>query len=264
MLKIHGLYKTFEKGSVNEKSVLNGINLEIGTGEFVTVIGSNGAGKSTMLNCIAGDFPIDAGKVIIDGTDVTKQPDYKRAKYVGRVFQDPLRGTAPDMTIEENLAMAYLKGKPKNLSFCIQKKDQEFFKKHLKLLGLGLESRMSQKVRFLSGGQRQAMTTLMSVMVQPKILLLDEHTAALDPAIAGTVLSLTEELIKKYNLTALMVTHNMRHALQYGTRTIMMDKGRIILDISGSERANMTKQKLIDLFSQKSGTEFVTDSVLLG
>jgi len=264
MLKIENLHLTFGRGTVTEKSVLNGIDLELDEGEFVTVIGSNGAGKSTMLNCIAGDYIPDEGKIIIDGTDVTKLPDYKRAGLVGRVFQDPLKGTAYNMTIEENMALAFLKGKSKNLKKCIKPEDQKFFKEQLKLLDLGLEDRLKQKVGLLSGGQRQAMTTLMSVMVRPKILLLDEHTAALDPAIATTVLNLTNDLVKKYKLCTLMVTHNMRHALEYGTRTIMMDKGRIILDIKGEERANMTKQKLIDLFTQKSGSEFVTDNVLLG
>ncbi|MDP4153407.1 MAG: ATP-binding cassette domain-containing protein [Bacillota bacterium] len=264
MLKVENLHLAFGHGTVNEKHVLNGINLELTEGEFVTIIGSNGAGKSTMLNCIAGDYIPDSGKVYIDGQDVTKFPNYKRAMLVGRVFQDPLKGTAFDMTIEENMALAFMKGKSKNLKKCIAAKDTEYFKEQLKQLDLGLEDRLKQKVRFLSGGQRQAMTTLMAVMVSPKLLLLDEHTAALDPAIAATVLKLTNDLVKKYNLSTLMVTHNMKHALEFGTRTIMMDKGRIILDIKGEERAGMTKQKLIELFTQKSGSEFVTDSVLLG
>ena len=233
MLKIHDVHKTFNKGTINEKVALNGLELELNQGDFVTVIGGNGAGKSTMLNMIAGVYPVDQGNIVIDGVDVTGQPDFKRAAYLGRVFQDPMMGTAADMEIQENLAMAYRRGKKRGLRWGITQKEKVVYKEKLKQFDLGLENRMSTKVGLLSGGQRQAITLLMATLQQPKVLLLDEHTAALDPKTAATVLSLTEKIVQENNLTTLMVTHNMKDAIRYGNRLVMMHEGRIIYDVCG-------------------------------
>lgn len=264
MIQITSVKKVFGAGSVNEKIALHDVNLTLQDGEFVTVIGGNGAGKSTLMNCIAGVYEIDKGSVLVDRDDVTKLAEYQRAKWIGRVFQDPGKGTAFDMTIEENMAIAYGKNRPRGLQKGITREDQAFFREQLSKLSLGLEDRMKSKVGLLSGGQRQALTLLMSTLVKPRLLLLDEHTAALDPATARKVLELTDQLVEDYQLTTLMITHNMKAALQHGTRTIMMHEGRIILDLSGEERDNMTVEKMIDLFEARSGAELSNDRMLLG
>lgn len=255
--------KIFGEGSINEKIALNNINLSLNEGEFVTIIGGNGAGKSTLLNCISGEHKIDEGSIILDSKEITYMSEYKRSKVIGRVFQDPLKGTAYDMTIEENLAIAYSKGKVRGLTPGINKKDIKLFREKLALLNLGLEDRMKQKVGLLSGGQRQALTLLMATIVKPKLLLLDEHIAALDPKIAEKVLFLTKEIVKRQNISTLMITHNMQAALEYGTRTIMMHEGKIILDIQGEERKNMTVESLINQFGKKSGALINNDRMLL-
>ncbi|MGI6778894.1 MAG: ABC transporter ATP-binding protein [Acetivibrionales bacterium] len=264
MLKIDSLSKTFGRGSVNEKRALNNISLSLNEGEFVTVIGGNGAGKSTLFNCISGVYDIDEGTIVLDSMNISNMPEYKRSRYIGRVFQDPIRGTAHDMTIEENLAMAYCKGKPRGLRPGINRNELKLFKERLSLLELGLENRLKEKVGLLSGGQRQALTLLMATIVKPKLLLLDEHTAALDPSIARRVLKLTCDIVNDNKLCTIMITHNMKAALQYGTRTIMMHEGRIILDLKGKERENMTVERLIEQFGQKSGTQLDNDRMLLG
>lgn len=264
MLVVENLCKTFGKGSVNEKVALDNVNFTLNDGEFVTVIGGNGAGKSTLLNCISGLYTIDSGRIKLDAADLSWTPEHKRSKYIGRVFQDPLMGTAFDMTIEENLAIAYAKGKPRGLTPGMKKADLAFFKEHLSLLELGLESRMKHKVGLLSGGQRQALTLLMATIVKPKLLLLDEHTAALDPAIARKVLQLTRELVEKDKLSAIMITHNMKAAIDYGSRTVMMHEGRIIMDLKGEEREGVTVEWLVDQFGKKSGTSLENDRMLLG
>ncbi len=263
MLKVNSIKKVFEAGSINEKVALNNISLSLEEGEFVTIIGDNGAGKSTLLNCIAGEYIIDKGHISLDDTDITYMPEYKRSQLIGRVFQDPLKGTAYDMTIEENLSIAYAKGKPKGLRPGINKKDTKLFREKLALLHLGLEDRMKQKVGLLSGGQRQALTLLMATIVKPKLLLLDEHIAALDPNIADKVLFLTKEIVESQNIPTMMITHNMKAALLYGSRTIMMHKGIIILDIKGSERENMTVEDLINQFGKKAKTALQSDRILL-
>lgn len=263
MLKIEGLSKTFGQGSSNEKLALDHLRLALQAGEFVTVIGGNGAGKSTLLNCIAGVFEIDAGRILLDDKDITFWPEYKRSRYIGRVFQNPLQGTAFDMSIEENLAIAYAKGKPRGLQPGLNKSEYRIFRDRLALLDLGLEDRMKSKVGLLSGGQRQALTLLMATIVRPRLLLLDEHTAALDPAIAQQVLTLTRSIVAEHQLCTIMVTHNMKAALDYGSRTIMMHEGRIILDVQGSEREAMTVEGLVELFSRKSGLELDNDRLLL-
>lgn len=264
MLRIESLYKTFGKGSTNEKLALNEINLSLQEGEFVTIIGGNGAGKSTLLNCISGVYEIDEGRIILDSSDVTFDPEYKRSRHIGRVFQDPLRGTAHDMTIEENLAIAFAKGKSVGLQPGVTKKDISLFKDRLELLDLGLENRINQKVGLLSGGQRQALTLLMATLIKPRLLLLDEHTAALDPTIARKVLTLTRKLVSEENLCTLMITHNMKASLEYGTRTIMMHEGKIMMDLQGHERENMTVDRLIEQFEKRSGAELDNDRMLLG
>lgn len=263
MLKINNVVKVFNKGTVNEKRALNGINLELNKGDFVTIIGGNGAGKSTMLNMIAGVYPIDSGKIILDGNDISREPEYKRAKYLGRVFQDPMKGTAAGMEIEENLALAYRRGKKRGLKWGITKEEKELFHEKLKLLNLGLEDRMTSKVGLLSGGQRQALTLLMATLLRPELLLLDEHTAALDPKTAKKVLDLTCEIVEQDNLTALMVTHNMRDAIAIGNRLIMMYDGKIIYDISGEEKKNLTVDDLLKKFEVASGEEFANDRMIL-
>ncbi len=263
MLEINDISKTFFKGTVNEKTALNGVSLSLEEGEFVTVIGGNGAGKSTLMNAVAGVFPVDSGFIKIGGVDVTGLPEHKRAKYLGRVFQDPMTGTAADMEIEENLALAKRRGKHRGLSWGITKEEKEEYKKVLKGLDLGLEDRMTAKVGLLSGGQRQALTLVMASLVKPKVLLLDEHTAALDPKTASKVLSATERIVKENNLTTLMITHNMRDAIEYGNRLIMMNEGRIILNISGEEKKSLTIEDLLHKFEEVSGEEFTNDKAIL-
>lgn len=248
MLNIEKMHKTFGRGTVNEKVAINDLSLHLSPGDFVTVIGSNGAGKSTLMNCISGVFPIESGKVVLAGKDITRQPEFKRSKLIGRVFQDPLKGTAFDMTIEENLSIACNKNNFHGLQAGINKKQREMFREKLSMLGMGLEDRMKQKARLLSGGQRQALTLFMAVMSNPKLLLLDEHTAALDPSAAAKVLELTDYFAKEDNLCTLMITHNMKAALEHGNRTILMQSGRIVMDIRGEERKNMTVEKLIEKF----------------
>ena len=263
MLVLEDVRKTFNQGTVNEKKALQGLNLTLNEGDFVTVIGGNGAGKSTMLNSVAGVFSIDSGRILIDNVDVTDLPEHKRAKYIGRVFQDPMMGTAATMQIEENLALAARRGNPRTLLPGITKADREFYKGQLQILGLGLEERMTAKVGLLSGGQRQALTLLMATLQQPKLLLLDEHTAALDPKTAAKVLEVTDRIVKKSGLTTLMITHNMRDAIAHGNRLIMMYDGRIVVDVSGEEKQKLTVEKLLDLFSQASGSDEANDKMLL-
>lgn len=263
MLNVENVYKTFLPGTVNEKKALVDLNLHLNPGEFVTVIGGNGAGKSTLLNAIAGTWPIDDGRIVLDGKDVTALPDFKRASLIGRVFQDPSMGTSPDLQLEENLALAYRRGMRRGLSWGVTNKEREFFYEQLKSLGLGLEERMKTSVSTFSGGQRQAATLLMATLKAPKLLLLDEHTAALDPATAVKVLEISDQLISRNNLTCLMITHNMADAIKYGNRLIMMNEGIIILDISGEEKKAVTRDQLLKMFSEKAGVEEETDSVLL-
>ena len=263
MLQIKGISKTFGKEGANAKLALDEISLTVAAGEYVTIIGGNGAGKSTLFNCIAGVHDLDKGRIIIDGEDVSFSPEFKRSRYMGRVFQDPMRGTAHDMSIGENLAIAFLKGKSLGLGAGMPKDSRQFFRERLALLELGLEDRMDQKVGLLSGGQRQALTLLMATLVKPKLLLLDEHTAALDPAIARKVLQITGEIVAEQNLSTIMITHNMKAALEYGSRTIMMHEGRIILDIQGQERSAMTVEGLIERFGRKSGGTLDNDRMLL-
>ena len=263
MLDIIGVEKTFNPGTINAKKALNGLNLHLNEGDFVTVIGGNGAGKSTMLNMIAGVYPVDCGSIIIDGVNVTRLPEHKRAKYLGRVFQDPMTGTAADMQIEENLALAARRGAWRTLRSGITSKERKEYKELLKILDLGLEERLTDKVGLLSGGQRQALTLLMASVKKPKLLLLDEHTAALDPKTAAKVLEISDKLIKENNLTAMMVTHNMKDAIAFGNRLIMMNEGHIIFDVSGEEKKALTVDALIKKFSQTSGREFANDRALL-
>lgn len=263
MLTLDHISKTFNPGTINEKRALDGLSLHLKPGDFVTVIGGNGAGKSTTLNLIAGVFPADQGNIILDGVDITRLPEHKRAKYLGRVFQDPMMGTAATMGIEENLALANRRGQRRTLRPGITAQEREKFRKQLAALGLGLEDRMTSKVGLLSGGQRQALTLLMATMVTPELLLLDEHTAALDPVTADKVLALTRSVVSERSISCLMITHNMHQALELGTRTLMMDAGRIVLDVSGPERADMTVQGLLDAFAAKAGEVFDNDRVLL-
>ena len=263
MLEVKNISKTFNPGTINEKRALTNLSLSLNDGDFVTVIGGNGAGKSTLLNAVAGVWPVDGGAVIIDGMDVTGMPEYKRAKYIGRVFQDPMMGTAPNMQIEENLALAYRRGKKRGLRWGVTAAEREFYREKLATLGLGLEDRLTAKVGLLSGGQRQALTLLMASLQTPKLLLLDEHTAALDPATAQKVLELSDRIISENKLTALMITHNMSDAIRHGNRLIMMDRGRIVLDISGEEKKRLTKADLLARFAEKAGVQEETDSVLL-
>ena len=249
LLEIKDITKVFGEGTVNEKVALNSVSLTLREGDFVTVIGNNGAGKSTLLNCIAGVYAIDKDSIILDDKDITKLPEHKRARWMGRVFQDPLKGTAFDMTIEENLAIAYYKNRSRGLSPGITSKDRELFREKLSMLEMGLEDKMTQKVKLLSGGQRQALTLFMAAITEPKLLLLDEHTAALDPAAASKVLALTDRCAEDPKLCTLMITHNMKDALKHGNRTILMKDGRIVMDISGEEREQMTVEKLIEKFS---------------
>ena len=262
-LSLVGLRKTFEKGTPNAKLALNDVSLEVASGDFITVLGSNGAGKSTLFNAILGKFRLDRGRVILDGEDITRQRDYRRALNIGCLYQDPLRGTAPNMTIEENLALAYTRKASKSF-FAVNRKDSAYFRELLKSLTLGLEDRMKTKMGLLSGGQRQAASLVMATIAEPKLLLLDEHTAALDPATAEKVLDLTRRIIAERNITCLMITHNMQSALELGSRTIVMDSGRVVLDVAGEERARLTVPQLLDRFRENAGRELATDRMLLG
>ena len=263
MLELVGITKIFNPGTVNEKKALDNLSLTLNDGDFVTVIGGNGAGKSTMLNAIAGVWKVNAGKILVDGEDVTNQAEHRRAKYFGRVFQDPMLGTSADMQIVENLALAYRRGKLRGLKWAITHNEKEFYKEQLKRFDLGLENRLTTKVGLLSGGQRQALTLLMATIQRPKMLLLDEHTAALDPKTAAKVLALTEEIVDEANLTTLMITHNMRDAIRYGNRLIMMHEGKVIYDVSGEEKKNLTVEDLLKKFGQVSGHELDNDRMLL-
>lgn len=264
MLDIKHLSKTFFPGTVNEKKALTDVNLHMEPGDFITIIGGNGAGKSTLLNSIAGVFPIDAGQILIDGVDVSKMPEHKRARYIGRVFQDPMMGTAAGMMIEENLAIASRRGKTPSLSWALKDSDRERFREMLKELDLGLEDRLTTRVGLLSGGQRQALTLLMAAMNKPRLLLLDEHTAALDPKTAEKVLNMTKKVIQRDHLTSLMITHNMRDALRFGNRLIMMNAGHIVVDVGAEEKAKLTIPDLLALFEKASGSELDNDRMMLG
>ena len=264
MLDLTDIRKTFNAKTVNEKVALNGVNLHLEDGDFVTVIGGNGAGKSTILNAIAGVWPVDEGRIIIDGTDVTNLSEHRRANLLGRVFQDPMTGTAATMQIEENLALAARRGQKRTLRIGITKAEREGYREKLKTLGLGLEDRMTTKVGLLSGGQRQALTLLMATLKKPKLLLLDEHTAALDPRTAAKVLQLSRQIVEENHLMTMMVTHNMKDAIAYGNRLIMMHEGRVILDIKGEQKKHLTVEMLLEQFARASGDEFVNDRALLG
>lgn len=263
MLKLDNIHKTFNPGTINEKIALNGVNLTLNEGDFVTVIGGNGAGKSTTLNAIAGVWPIDSGKIYIGGDDVTKLSEHKRAKYLGRVFQDPMTGTATTMSIEENMAIAARRGEKRGLSWGITHQERDTHREMLKALDLGLEDRLTSKVGLLSGGQRQAITLLMASIKKPKLLLLDEHTAALDPKTAAKVLEISDKIIAENHLTAMMVTHNMKDAIVHGNRLIMMHEGKVILNISGEEKKKLTVEDLLHQFEKVSGEEFANDKALL-
>ena len=263
MLEIKNISKTFNPGTINEKKALSDLSLTLKDGDFVTVIGGNGAGKSTLLNAVAGVWPVDCGSILLDGEDITALPEHKRAKYIGRVFQDPMMGTAPNMQMEENLALAMRRGQRRGLRWGVTKAERQEYREKLKTLGLGLEDRMTVKVGLLSGGQRQALTLLMASLRKPKLLLLDEHTAALDPATAAKVLELSDQIVAENGLTALMITHNMTDAIKHGNRLIMMDQGRIILDIEGEDKKHLTKKDLMDKFAQVAGYQIDSDETLL-
>ena len=263
MLKLENIRKTFHAGTVNQKVALDGLSLTLNDGDFVTVIGGNGAGKSTLLNTIAGTFPVDSGSITIDGEDITDLPEQKRARFLGRVFQDPMMGTAADMWIEENMALAAHRGERRGLRWAISPAERENLRRLLSELDLGLEDRLSSKVGLLSGGQRQALTLLMAVMKKPKLLLLDEHTAALDPKTAAKVLALSDRFIEESRLTALMVTHNMKDAIAHGNRLIMMNAGKIVFDISGEEKKRLTVDDLLHAFTLSTAEEFANDRILL-
>lgn len=263
MLEVKNIHKTFNQGTINEKKALRGVTITLNDGDFVTIIGGNGAGKSTFLNAIAGVWPVDEGSLVIDGKDITKFPEHKRATFLGRVFQDPMTGTAASMNIEENLALALRRGKSRTLKTGISNKERKMYEAVLSRLGLGLQTRMTSKVGLLSGGQRQALTLLMATLERPQLLLLDEHTAALDPKTARKVLDLTQEIVDEQKLTALMVTHNMKDAIQMGNRLIMMHEGRIIYDVAGEEKKKLTVEDLLKKFEEASGEEFANDRMML-
>ncbi|MCI5648439.1 MAG: ABC transporter ATP-binding protein [Fusicatenibacter sp.] len=263
MLEIQNIHKTFNPGTINEKVALNGVNLNLNPGDFLTIIGGNGAGKSTTLNAIAGTWPVDDGKIIVDGVDITRLSEHKRAAYLGRVFQDPMTGTAATMSIQENMAIAARRGERRGLGWGITKKEREHYKELLKELGLGLEDRLTTKVGLLSGGQRQAITLLMASLKKPKLLLLDEHTAALDPKTAAKVLEISDKIIQENQLTAMMVTHNMKDAIAHGNRLIMMHEGHIIYDVAGEEKKNLKVSDLLKKFEEASGGEFANDRMIL-
>ncbi|MBE6539696.1 MAG: ABC transporter ATP-binding protein [Ruminococcaceae bacterium] len=263
MLEIKNLNKTFNAGTVNEKQVLTDLSLTLNDGDFVTVIGGNGAGKSTLLNMVAGVYPADSGEIILDGINITHMPEHKRAKYLGRVFQDPMMGTAGDMWVEENLALAMRRGKTRFLRWAITNKERKMFRELLSQLDLGLEDRLTTKMGLLSGGQRQAITLLMASLNDPNLLMLDEHTAALDPKTAAKVLEITDEIVGRHKLTTLMITHNMKDAIAHGNRLIMMHEGKVAVDVSGEEKKNLTVEQLMGLFSKTSGSEIANDKLLL-
>ena len=263
MLEIKDLHKTFNIGTINEKVALDGVNLNLNSGDFVTIIGGNGAGKSTTLNAIAGVWPVDQGKVIVDGVDITRLSEHKRAVHLGRVFQDPMIGTASTMSIEENMAIAARRGERRGLGWGISRKEREDYREQLRELDLGLEDRLSSKVGLLSGGQRQAITLLMAALKKPKLLLLDEHTAALDPKTAAKVLDISDKIIVEHSLTAMMVTHNMRDAIAHGNRLIMMHEGRVIYDVAGEEKKKLHVSDLLAKFEEASGSEFANDRMML-
>ena len=263
-LEIKDIHKTFNKGTINEKVALDGVNLQLNEGDFVTIIGGNGAGKSTTLNAVAGVWPVDSGSIIIGGNDVTGLPEHKRAKLLGRVFQDPMTGTAATMSIDENMALAARRGKKRTLKWGVTKAEREYFKEKLRELDLGLEDRLTSKVGLLSGGQRQAVTLLMASLQKPELLLLDEHTAALDPKTAAKVLELSDKIIEENHLTAMMVTHNMKDAIAHGNRLIMMHEGKVIYDVSGEEKKNLHVSDLLAKFEEASGGEFANDRMMLG
>ena len=264
MLKVENISKVFNKDTVNEKKAITNLNLHLNEGDFLTIIGSNGAGKSTLLNCIAGTYQIDDGSIVLDGNDITKLKQFERAKYIARVFQDPLLGTAADMEIQENLSLALNRGKKRNLRYGITNKEKELFKQNLSLLNLHLEDRLTSKVGLLSGGQRQGLTLLMATIKKPSLLLLDEHTAALDPITARNVLEITDKLVNENHITTIMVTHNMQDAIDYGNRLIMMNDGKIIFDISGEQKKKLKKEDLINKFAQITNSELNNDAMLLG
>lgn len=264
MLKVENISKVFNKDTVNEKKAITGLNLHLNEGDFLTIIGSNGAGKSTLLNCIAGTYQIDDGSIVLDGNDITKLKQFERAKYIARVFQDPLLGTAADMEIQENLSLALHRGEKRNLRYGITNKEKELFKQNLSLLNLHLEDRLTSKVGLLSGGQRQGLTLLMATIKKPNLLLLDEHTAALDPITARKVLEITDKLVNENHITTIMVTHNMQDAIDYGNRLIMMNDGKIIFDISGEQKKKLKKEDLINKFAQITNSELNNDAMLLG
>ena len=263
MLELQSVYKTFNAGTVNEKRALNGVSLTLNDGDFVTVIGGNGAGKSTLLNAVAGVWPVDSGSISIGGVDVTRLPEHKRAPYIGRVFQDPMMGTAATMQIEENLALAARRGQRRGLRTGISRAEREQYRELLKILDLGLEDRLTSKVGLLSGGQRQALTLLMATLKKPQLLLLDEHTAALDPKTAAKVLSATEQIVRRDNLTTLMITHNMRDAIAHGNRLVMLYDGRVVVDVRGEEKRRLTVEDLLEKFNQASGSSEADDKLLL-
>ena len=264
MLEVSHISKTFNAGTVNEKRALSDLSLRLADGEFATIVGSNGAGKSTLFNAIAGVFYVDTGTITLDGRDITFLPSYKRSRRIGHLFQDPLKGTAPHMTIEENLAVAYLRSSDRHVLFGrVSRRDRDFFRDALAQLDMGLEDRMNTPVGLLSGGQRQALTLLMASLQKPKLLLLDEHTAALDPATAAKVLELSDRIVRENQLTAMMITHNMKDAIVHGNRLIMMNEGHIILDIEGEEKKKLTKQDLLEKFAEVAGTQVESDEVLL-
>ena len=264
MLKVENTSKVFNKDTVNEKKAITNLNLHLNEGDFLTIIGSNGAGKSTLLNCIAGTYQIDDGSIVLDGNDITKLKQFERAKYIARVFQDPLLGTAADMEIQENLSLALHRGEKRNLRYGITNKEKELFKQNLSLLNLHLEDRLTSKVGLLSGGQRQGLTLLMATIKKPSLLLLDEHTAALDPITARKVLEITDKLVNENHITTIMVTHNMQDAIDYGNRLIMMNDGKIIFDISGEQKKKLKKEDLINKFAQITNSELNNDAMLLG
>lgn len=263
ILEISNAVKAFAKGTPNENVALDGLNLTLNKGDFVTIVGSNGAGKSTLFNAVCGTFFLDGGRIVLDGEDITYKKEYKRARLIGRVFQDPMKGTAPGMTIEENIALAYSRAKRSGIVPALNKKDVEFFRSSLAGFGMGLEDRMKTKVGLLSGGQRQVVTLLMCTLVPPKLLLLDEHTAALDPATAQKVMDITQNIVRKYNLTTMMITHNLKSAIDTGNRTIMMEAGSIILDLDENERSQMTLEDLLKMYSAKTSQDMDNDRMLL-
>lgn len=264
MLELKEVTKTFNIGTINENNVLSNFNLTVKEGDFISIIGSNGAGKSTLLNVIAGVYPVDGGRIFVGNKDITKLPEHERAKFIGRVFQDPMKGTAPSMTIEENLSLAYCRNRRRGLKWGINEGSRELFRQRLKELGLGLENRLDTKVKLLSGGQRQAIALLIATMVKPRLLLLDEHTAALDPSTVLLINELTERIVLQKGITTLMVTHNMEHAIKMGNRLVMMDKGKIVLDINDSEKTSLTVDELVDMFKHAAHRKFDEDRIMLG